>query len=150
MISINDSKSENSKVFEAFTEDSKKFEISMKNIIERNKLMFQMILKEETKKKIYYSLYDFESLKNIKVLSIYDSIEEIFQQICDYLEVNEQLKINSSIIIDTNKAILAIPINSKKFKHLNFELKYENSELIEILLDTIDKLKKKNEEFEKK
>lgn len=49
MITINDCKSENSKVFEAFTNDSKKFEISIKNVIEVKKLMFQMTLFEESK-----------------------------------------------------------------------------------------------------
>ena len=114
------------------------------------KLMFEMILIEESKKKIYCSLYNIESLKFIQVLSPYDTIEEIFQQICDYIDINENLKIKSSITIHANKAILAIPINSTKFKQLDFELKYENSELIEILLDTVDKLMKKNEELEKR
>ena len=141
---------ENSKVFEVFTKDSKKFEISIKNVIGIKKLMFQMILFEESKKKIYCSLYDIEYLKHIKVLSIYDTIEEIFQQICDYLDTNEQLQIKSSIDIHTNNAILSIPINTQKFKQLDFELKYENSELLEILLDTVDKLVKKNVEFEKR
>ena len=150
MNSINDSKSEKSIIFEAFTEDSKKFEILLKNPIEMNKLMFHMVLIEETKKKIYCSLYDIGSLKNIKVLSPYDTIEEIFQQICDYINVNEKLQIKSSITIYVNKVILTIPINSQKFKELNFELQYENSELIEILIDTVDKLMKKNEEFEKR
>ena len=147
---INDSKSEKSIIFEAFTKDSKKFEILLKNPIEMNKLMFHMVLIEETKKKIYCSLYDIGSLKNIKVLSPYDTIEEIFQQICDYINVNEKLQIKSSITIYVNKVILTIPINSQKFKELNFELQYENSELIEILIDTVDKLMKKNEEFEKR
>ena len=147
---INDSKSEKSIIFEAFTKDSKKFEILLKNPIEMNKLMFHMVLIEETKKKIYCSLYDIGSLKNIKVLSPYDTIEEIFQQICDYINVNEKLQIKSSITIYANKVILTIPINSQKYKELNFELQYENSELIEILIDTVDKLMKKNEEFEKR
>ena len=60
------------------------------------------------------------------------------------------MNIKSSIIIHANKVELIIPINSKKYKQLNFELKYENSELVEILLDTVDNLMKKNEEFEKR
>ena len=60
------------------------------------------------------------------------------------------MNINSSITIHANKVELVIPINSKKYKQLNFELKYENSELVEILLDTVDNLMKKNEEFEKR
>ena len=150
MTSINECKFENSKVFEAFTKDSKKFEISIKNVIEMKRIMFEMVLFEESKKKIYCSLYNIELLKQIKVLSLYGTIEEIFQQICDYIETNEYLQIKSSIAIHANKAILSIPINSTKFKQLDFELKYENSELIEILLDKADKLMKKNEEFEKR
>ena len=150
MTSINESNSENSKVFEVFTNDSKKYEISMRKVIETNKLMLYMVLMEGSQKKIFCSLYDIELLRQIKVLSPYDTIEEIFQQICDYLDTNKQLNIKSSIIIHANKVELEIPINSKKYKQLNFELKYENSELVEILLDTVDNLMKKNEEFEKR
>ena len=118
--------------------------------IETDKLMLHMILMEGSQKKIFCSLYDIELLRHIKVLSLYDTTEEIFQQICDYLDINKQLNIKSSIIIHANKVELIIPINSKKYKQLNFELKYENSELVEILLDTVDNLMKKNEEFEKR
>ena len=150
MISKNDIHVENTKVFEAFTNDSKKFEILMKKGIEGSKLMFQTTLVEESKKKIFCSLYDIQALKNIEVLSPYNLIEEIFLQICDYIDVNEKLKIKSSISIQANKANLSIPINSRKYKHICFELRYENSELVEILLDTIDNLVAKNEEFEKR
>ena len=150
MTSANESNSENSKVFEVFTNDSKKYEISMKKVIETNKLMFHMVLKEGSQKKIFCSLYDIELLRHIKVLSPYDTTDEIFQQIWDYLDNNKQLNIKSSIIIHANKVELIIPINSKKYKQLNFELKSENSELVEILLDTVDNLMKKNEEFEKR
>jgi hypothetical protein len=150
MTSTNESNSENSKVFEVFTNDSKKYEISMKKVIETDKLMLHMILMEGSQKKIFCSLYDIELLRHIKVLSPYDTTEEIFQQICDYLDANKQLNIKSSIIIHANKVELIIPINSKKYKQLNFELKSENSELVEILLDTVDNLMKKNEEFEKR
>ena len=109
-----------------------------------------MILMEGSQKKIFCSLYDIEFLRNIKVLSPYDTTDEIFQQICDYLDVNNHMNIKSSIIIHANKVEFAIPINSKKYKYLNFELKSENSELVEILLDTVDNLMKKNEEFEKR
>ena len=150
MISKNDIHVENTKVFEAFTNDSKKFEILMKKGIEGSKLMFQTTLVEESKKKIFCSLYDIQALKNIEVLSPYNSIEEIFFQICDYIDVNEKLKIKSSISIQANKANLSIPINSRKYKQICFELRYENSELVEILLDTINNLVAKNEEFEKR
>jgi len=146
----NDSKLENSKVFEAFTIDSKIYEISMKKGIEKNNLLFHMALMEESQKKIYCSLYDINSLRCNKALSPYETIEEIFQKICDYLDVNKQLNIKSSIIIHANKVELVIPINSKENNQLNFELKYENSKLIGILLDSIDNLMKKNEEFEKR
>ena len=150
MLSKNDIQSENTKVFEAYTKDSKKFEILMKREIESSKLMFQTTLLEESKKKIFCSLYDISALKHIEVLSPYNSIEEIFFQIIDYIDENEKLKIKSSISIQANKATLSIPINSRKYQQLCFELRYENSELVEILLDTIDKLVTKNEEFEKR
>ena len=113
MTSTNESNSENSKVFEVFTNDSKKYEISMKKVIETDKLMLHMILMEGSQKKIFCSLYDIELLRHIKILSLYDTIEEIFQQICDYLDTNEQLQIKSSIDIHTNNAILSIPIGTK-------------------------------------
>ena len=150
MISKNDIQSENTKVFEAYTNDSKIFEISMKKGIEGSKLMFQTAITEETKKKIFCSLYDIQALKNIEVLSLYNSVDEIFFQICDYIDVNERLKIKSTISIQANKASVSIPINSRKYKQINFELRYENSELVEILIDKIDKLVAKNEELEKR
>ena len=122
----------------------------MKKGIEGTKLMFQMVEKEEPGKKIYCSLYNIETLKHMEILSPYNSIDEIFFQLCDYIEVNEKIKIKSSISIYSDKAVLSIPINSRKYKQISFELKYEKSELVEILLDTIDKLILKNEEFEKR
>ena len=56
MISLNDKSTENSKTFEAYETDSKKYEILMKKIIEENKLIFQMVIIEESNKKIF-SLY---------------------------------------------------------------------------------------------
>jgi len=88
-------------------------------------------------------------LRHIKVLSLYDKTKEIFQQICDYLDINKLLNIKSSIIIHANKIELVISINLKKYKQINFELKQENSELIEILLDTIDNLMKKIKNLKK-
>ena len=67
-----------------------------------------------------------------------------------YRYTNTKLNIKSSISISSNKAVLSIPINSRKYKQITFELKFEESELVEILLDTIDKLIIKNEEFEKR
>ena len=150
MISLNDKTPFNSKTFEAYENDSKKLEVLMKKGLEQNRLMFQIVLNEESNKKIYCSLYDINSLKNIDVLYPYKTVDEIFDQLCDYIDINEQLKIKSTISIQSSKAILIIPINSRKYKQISFELKYENSELVEILLDTVDKLIKKNEEFEKR
>ena len=149
-MSLTNDSLENSKVFEAFTIDSKIYEISMKKGIEKNSLMFHMTLMEDSKKKIYCSLYNINSLRCNKALSPYETIEEIFQKIYDYLHVNKQLNIKSSIKIHVNKVELVIPINSKENEQLIFDLKYENSELIEILLDTVDNLMKKNKEFEKR
>lgn len=150
MDTIGKSKLENTKVFEAYLDNSKKYEISLKKVIEGNKLMFQLIILENSSKKIYCSLYDINELKKIEVLSLFSSIDEIFEQICDYIDVNEQLKIKQSLSFQMNKAILSIPINSRKFKQISFELINENSELVETLFDTINKLIKKNEEFEKR
>ena len=141
---------ENTKVFEAYLDDSKKYEISLKKIIEGNKLMFQLVSLNDSTKKVYCSLYDINTLKHIEVLSIFNSIDEIFDQICDFIDVNEKLKIKQSLSFQINKAILTIPINSRKYKQISFELKNENSEILEILMNTIDKLIKKNEDFERR
>ena len=150
METIFNKKEENAKSFEAYLNDSTKYEILLKKGIEGKRLLFQLIILEDSNKKIYCSLYDIYALKHIEVLSIFNSTDEIFDQICDYINVNEQLKIKQSLSIQSDKAILSIPINSTKYKQICFELKYENAELVEILLDTIDKLMKKNEDFEKR
>ena len=102
--------------------------------------MFQLITLEDSNKKIYCSLYDINALKKIEVLSIFNSIDEIFEQICDYIDVDEQLKIKPSLSFQMNKALLTIPINSRKYKEISFELKNENSELVGIFFDTNNKL----------
>ena len=150
MDTIGNINKDNTKVFEAYLDDSKKYEISIKKIIEGNKLMFQLVSLNDSTKKIYCSLYDINTLKHIEVLSIFNSIDEIFEQICDYIDVNEKLKIKQSLSFQINKAILTIPINSRKYKQISFELKNENSDILEILMDTIDKLIKKNEDFERR
>ena len=93
----------------------------MKKVIKENKLIFQMVIIEESNKKIFCSLYDINSLKNIEVISLYRSLDEAFDQICDYIDTNEQLKIKSTISIQSSKAILTIPINSRKYKQISFE-----------------------------
>ena len=150
METIFNKKEENAKSFEAYLNDSTKYEILLKKEIEGKRLLFQLIILEDSNKKIYCSLYDIYALKHIEVLSIFNSTDEIFDQICDYINTNEQLKIKQSLSIQSDKAILSIPINSTKYKQICFELKYENAELVEILLDTIDKLMKKNEDFQKR
>lgn len=150
METIFNKKEENAKSFEAYLNDSTKYEILLKKEIEGKRLLFQLIILEDSNKKIYCSLYDIYALKHIEVLSIFNSTDEIFNQICDFINVNEQLKIKQSLSIQSDKAILSIPINSTKYKQICFELKHENSELVEILLDTIDKLMKKNEDFQKR
>ena len=150
METIFNKKEENAKSFEAYLNDSTKYEILLKKEIEGKRLLFQLIILEDSNKKIYCSLYDIYALKHIEVLSIFNSTDEIFDQICDYINVNEQLKIKQSLSIQSDKVILSIPINSTKYKQICFELKYENAELVEILLDTIDKLMKKNEDFQKR
>lgn len=150
METIFNKKEENAKSFEAYLNDSTKYEILLKKEIEGKRLLFQLIILEDSNKKIYCSLYDIYALKHIEVLSIFNSTDEIFNQICDFINVNEQLKIKQSLSIQSDKAILSIPINSTKYKKICFELKYENAELVEILLDTIDKLMKKNEDFQKR
>ena len=150
METIFNKKEENAKSFEAYLNDSTKYEILLKKEIEGKRLLFQLIILEDSNKKIYCSLYDIYALKHIEVLSIFNSTDEIFNQICDFINVNEQLKIKQSLSIQSDKAILSIPINSTKYKQICFELKYENAELVEILLDTIDKLMKKNEDFQKR
>ena len=150
METIFNKKEENAKSFEAYLNDSTKYEILLKKEIEGKRLLFQLIILEDSNKKIYCSLYDIYALKHIEVLSIFNSTDEIFNQICDFINVNEQLKIKQSLSIQSDKAILSIPVNSTKYKQICFELKYENAELVEILLDTIDKLMKKNEDFQKR
>ena len=141
---------ESCKIFESFTNDSKNFQITMKKEIKLNKLKFEMILKEDSNEKKYYSEFDIDSLKYIEVLSPYKSTDEIYEQLCDYLEVNTKLNIKSSIKIDNDKVILIIPINSKKYKHIYFELNLVKKEKSVLLSEQIEKLIKKNEELEKR
>ena len=89
METIFNKKEENAKSFEAYLNDSTKYEILLKKEIEGKRLFFQLIILEDSNKKIYCSLYDIYALKHIEVLSIFNSTDEIFNQICDFINVNE-------------------------------------------------------------
>ena len=65
------------KIFVSFINDSKNFQISMKNEIKLNILKFEMILIEDSNIKNI----DFDSLKYIGVLSPFKSTEEIYEQL---------------------------------------------------------------------
>ena len=56
METIFNKKEENAKSFEAYLNDSTKYEILLKKEIEGKRLLFQLIILEDSNKKIYCSL----------------------------------------------------------------------------------------------
>ena len=110
------------KNFVAFTTDEKKIEVNIS--IKDQNILFESFIDEGIEKKKYSSAYSLESLQKIsKLLSLYDSLNEVFSEISNYIDTNNQL--NKKCIINKNSNILSltIPTTSNKFKDISFEMK---------------------------
>ena len=146
------------KKFFAFTGDEKQIEINVS--IKDQKILFQSFIDEGIEKKNYSSSYNLESLKQIKLFFIYDSLNEIFSEISNYIETNKQLNKKCTINKNNNILSVVIPTNSNKFKEISFEMKeieksvdekYDNLILIINKLNIkVDKIENENRELKNK
>ena len=146
------------KKFFAISEDEKQIEVNF--YIKNQNILFESSINEGIKKKKFSSSYSLESLKKIKLLSLFDSLNEIFSEIANYIDTTTQL--NKKCIIKQKNNILSIiiPTTSNKFKEITFEMKeiektidekYDN--LIEIITELnlkVNRFENENQELKNK
>ena len=96
--------------------------------------------------------YSLKNLKEIKFLSICDSIDEIYDEL-----LFEFSKNNSTIIEDINQIIINIPITHSKYKEISFNLnKREKTDkemiqdLYKLIYDLKEEIKNKDKENKEK
>ena len=124
------------------------FDITIKNLT--NFIEINACYQEEFRKNEYNRRYDLKELKNIKVLTICDTIDEIYEELIYVISKN------TPIIYENNTEInISVPISHSKYKNIFFTLdkkiKTEN-EIKDEMYDIIANLHKqlKNFESEKK
>ena len=103
--------------------------------------------KENVELNIFSKKYSLTDLKEIKYLSILDSIDEIYEQI--KLELSKN---NSTIIENAEQLIIKIPIINIKFKELSFILNKKlktDKEIYQDLYKLVSNLKEQIKEKEK-
>ena len=157
-MSLNTPDESTNKKFLAFTGDEKEIEINLS--IKDQRILFQSFIDEGIEKKKYSSSYNLESLKQIKLFYLYDSLNEIFSEISNYIETNKQLNKKCTINKNNNILSVVIPTNSNKFKEISFEMKeieksvdekYDNLILIINKLNIkVDKIENENREWKNK
>ena len=124
------------------------FDITIKNLT--NFIEINACYQDEFRKNEYNRRYDLKELKNIKVLTICDTIDEIYEELIYVISKN------TPIIYENNTEInISVPISHSKYKNIFFTLdkkiKNEN-EIKDEMYDIIANLHKqlKNFESEKK
>ena len=124
------------------------FDITIKNLT--NFIEINACYQDEFRKNEYNRRYDLKELKNIKVLTICDTIDEIYEELIYVISKN------TPIIYENNTEInISVPISHSKYKNIFFTLdkkiKTEN-EIKDEMYDIIANLHKqlKNFESEKK
>lgn len=124
------------------------FDITIKNLT--NFIEINACYQDEFRKNEYNRRYDLKELKNIKVLTICDTIDEIYKELIYVISKN------TPIIYENNTEInISVPISHSKYKNIFFTLdkkiKTEN-EIKDEMYDIIANLHKqlKNFESEKK
>ena len=120
------------------------FDITIKNLT--NFIEINACYQDEFRKNEYNRRYDLKELKNIKVLTICDTIDEIYE------ELIYEISKNTPIIYENNTEInISVPISHSKYKNIFFTLdkkiKTEN-EIKDEMYDIIANLHKQLKNFE--
>ena len=133
-------KTKKSKKFNTKSEDGKTYEIEMG--LSEDSIIFKSEINNGIVPKTYSSIYSFDKLKQNKIFTLQEDIEEIYDQIEIYID-------EEPVTIDfKGNNIIGIKILTKvkKSPEINFELKEEivnDKEIIKILIDKISSLEKK-------
>ena len=134
-------KTKKSKKFNTKSEDGKTYEIEMG--LSEDSIIFKSEINNGIVPKAYSSIYSFDKLKQNKIFTLQEDIEEIYDQIEIYID-------EEPVTIDfKGNNIIGIKILTKvkKSPEINFELKEEivnDKEIIKILIDKISSLESEN------
>ena len=134
-------KTKKSKKFNTKSEDGKTYEIEMG--LSEDSIIFKSEINNGIVPKAYSSIYSFDKLKQNKIFTLQEDIEEIYDQLEIYID-------EEPVTIDfKGNNIIGIKILTKvkKSPEINFELKEEianDKEIIKILIDKISSLESEN------
>ena len=138
------SKVKKSKKFSSKDEKGQNFEIEI--ALAGDSIIFKSEINNEVITKRYSSIYSFDKLKQNKLFSILENIEEIYEQLEVYIKDD---KVTSKL--NKNNLTITLITRVKKYPEITFELKQEimdNKQIINILIDKVAKLESKNKDLE--
>ena len=124
------------KNFSIISNKDRKFMIDLFNY--HYSIILYAFFENEIKKDEYQKEYKLEDLQKIKFLSLFDSIDDIFDEIINLFDIKlSEIK----LLEESNKLIINIPLEGKKIKDivLNLDLKMKSidekyNELCNIIL----------------
>ena len=133
-----------SKKFSSKDEKGQSYEIEI--VLTNDSIIFKSEINNEVITKRYSSIYSFDKLKQNKLFSILENIDEIFDQLEVYIKDDQ---VTSKL--NENNLIITLITRVKKYPEITFELKQEimdNKQIINILIDKVAKLESKNKDLE--
>lgn len=144
-----------SKNFIILSEDKKQYNVLFENYGNSLILSAEIIESNTIEKIRFQNKFSLLDIQKVKLFQVFDSIDECLSEIFNFIELNKGIiKVKNSLLY------LIIPLNSKKYPEISFELKPKektDSEKIKELYKVIHKLneekikeKKENDELKKK
>ena len=144
-----------SKNFIILSEDKKQYNVLFENYGNSLILSAEIIEPNTIEKIRFENKFSLLDIQKVKLFQVFDSIDECLSEIFNFIELNKGIiKVKNSILS------LIIPLNSKKYPEISFELNQKeknDSEKIKELYNVIHKLneekikeKKENDELKKK
>ena len=133
-----------SKKFNSKDEKGQSYEIEI--ALTKDSIIFKSEINNEVIVKRYSSIYSFDKLKQNKIFSFLDSIEDIFDQLEVYIQDDEV-----TLKLVENKLLITLKTHIKKYPEITFELKQEamnDKQIVNILIDKVAILEIKNKNLE--
>ena len=125
---------------EFYLESDKKNIFKLIISIEENKLILVAKNEEKLVQKIYDNSLTLEEMQNQKLFNEYETIEEIFETINDYISISYNFNLYPFIIEETNQIYLIIPYKLGKIKEIKFVLFEKEKNINEIINEIIYKI----------
>ena len=138
---INNTNPKSKNDFEIISDKNNSFFVTFKNFYKF--ILIQTNFEKDIIKKEYEKILYLDELKSNKYFSIFDTIDEIYDQLI--LELNNNNK--KSIVEEDSKINLIIPIINIKVKEIKFTLLEKKKTEKELILDLFNELKKFKTEY---